>query len=479
MKISVWTKETDIPQRAELNENIETEVAVVGAGLAGILIAERLQSVGKKVVVLEACRIASGQTKNTTAKITAQHGCVYSDFVDTFGFEKTKIYAEENLRAVEWYRKYIIENSIQCDFETKKAYIYSLYDEEKIKKEVDACSRLGMPVSFTYKTDLPFKIAGAAEMDAQAQFNPLKFIKEVSKKLTIYENTPVIRVEGNILYCENAKVTAKHVVFACHFPFVNFPGLYFARMHQQRSYVLALKNAASFKGMYICVDSEGFSFRNYVDLLLLGGAQHRAGENIEGGQYDLLRQRAKQWFPESEETACWSAQDCVTLDGMPYIGRFTKSNPDWYVATGFGKWGMTNSYVSASVLTDLICKNENPAIDVFSPSRFSAKAAGSLANEVYHSAKGLIKQIVCIPQNKLKDIPIGGAGAVLLDGKKVGVYRESEDKYHCVKLRCPHLGCRLEWNPEEKSWDCPCHGSRFDYKGNLIDNPSQNNIKTV
>ena len=182
----------------------------------------------------------------------------------------------------------------------------------------------------------------------------------ISDGLTIYEHTPVQNVEGDLLTTPYGTVKAKHIVFACHFPFINIPGMYFARLHQERSYVLALDNAPQVEGMYICAEEGGWSFRNYGELLLMGGENHRAGENGQGGRYERLRQKAREWFPESREVAHWSAQDCITPDGVPYIGRYAASRPNWYVATGFQKWGMTTSMVSAMILRDMICGKESP-----------------------------------------------------------------------------------------------------------------------
>ncbi len=468
---SIWLKECEIAARPKLQEDIETEIAVIGAGLAGVLIAHRLQQAGKQVVVLEAERIAGGQTKNTTAKITAQHGFIYDYLLRKFGLRKATAYATANMRAIEWYKK--MAENIDCDFIEQDAYIYSLFNTSKLKAEAKACREVGLPAEFVNDIELPFNVAGAVRMKGQAQFQPLRFIKALVDELTIYENTRVKEVKDNTLFCDYARVEAEKIVFACHYPFVNFPGLYFTRMHQERSYVLALTNVPKFSGMYIRDEKGGYSFRYYKDLLLLGGGGHRTGDNKSGGKYELLKNTANRLFPECKEVARWSAQDCITADGIPYIGRFSKGKPDWYVATGFGKWGMTTASLAAEIITDLICGKENAATEVFTPTRISLNSAIGIAKEGMHSAKGLIKENLIIPRNALENLEIGQGGIVEFKGEKLGVYRKSETEYYCVDTRCPHLGCRLEWNPDEKSWDCPCHGSRYDYTGKLIDNPAQ------
>ena len=472
---SILTESCQLKECKPLSGDIEAEIAVIGAGIAGLLTASALQKAGRQVVVLEANRIASGQTRNTTAKITSQHGMIYRRLIDTLGRDRAKQYAMANEAAVEAYRRLTVSEHIRCSFEERNAYVYGS-DSEQLQAETEAAASLGLPASFVRDTTLPLSAAGAVCFARQAQFHPLQFLEHIARPLTVYENTPVLRVEEDRIQTPNAAVRAKQIVFACHYPFVNFPGLYFARMHQERSYVLALEHAAQVDGMWVGAASDAFSFRNYGKLLLLGGGGHRCGENSAGGKYELLRQKAKEWFPDSREIAHWSAQDCVSADGVPFIGRYAESRPNWYVATGFQKWGMTSAMVSAMLLRDLICGNENPYAEVFDPGRFDAAAVPGLAKEGVQAVKGLAKEIFQIPSSTAAAIPKGHGGIVFLHGKKIGVYKDEKGQLYPVQIRCPHLGCQLEWNPDERSWDCPCHGSRFDRFGNLISGPAQENL---
>ena len=474
---SIWTKTCAIPPREALRGDVETEIAVIGAGMAGILIAAALQKEGRRVVVLEANRIGSGQTRNTTAKITAQHALFARKLIETLGEDRAKRYAAVNLAAVRAYRDIIRSEGIDCDFEETNAFVYS-DDVKRLEQEAEAQARLGLPASFVRDPDVPGGAASAVRVERQAQFHPLKFLKAVSEPLTVYENTSVRRVEDHRLFTGGGKVRAERIVFACHYPFVNFPGLYFARMRQERSYVLALENAPCPDGMWIDAGDSGYSFRKYGDLLLLGGGAHRTGENRGSGRYEELRVRAAEWFPGSHEVARWSAQDCMTADGAPYIGAYAKNRPDWYVTTGFQKWGMTGAMVSAMLLRDAICGRENPYAEAFAPARFGAATARGVADESGHAIKGLTKQVFQIPAGQAARLPRGHGGIVFLHGKKVGVYKDEDGVVHAVDNRCPHLGCQLEWNPDEKSWDCPCHGSRFDFRGNLISGPAQKGLRS-
>ena len=474
---SIWSKSCEIPPREALSGDLKTEVAVIGAGMAGILIASKLQKAGRKVVVLEADRIGSGQTRNTTAKLTAQHGCFAKRLIDTLGEEKARLYVQANLAAVEDYRKLIALEGVDCDFEPQSAFLYG-DDEDFLEQEAAAQKALGLPAECLRTPNLPGSPRCAVRVDGQAQFHPLKLLKAVSEPLTIYENTPVRSVEDHVMETGNGRVQAEKIVFVCHFPFVNFPGLYFARMHQERSYVLALENAPCPDGMWIGAEDGSYSFRHYGKLLLLGGGGHRTGENSAGGRYNALRERAKEWFPGSREVAHWSAQDCIPVDGVPYIGRYGASQPDWYAATGFQKWGMSTSMVAANLLCDMICEQDNPYEEVFDPGRFDTTAVAGIAKESAQAVKGLTRRIFQIPETQAAELPCGHGGIVTVDGEKVGVFKDESGTLHTVDVRCPHLGCQLEWNPDEQSWDCPCHGSRFDMDGNLISGPAQTDLNT-
>ncbi len=474
---SIWSKTCPLAEREPLPGDLAADVAVIGAGLCGILIADALQGAGCQVVVLEANRIASGQTRNTTAKITAQHGLIYHKLITTLGERRAREYAQANESAVAEYRRIIDERGIDCDFEEQKSCVYGM-DRAQLEAEAESALKLGLNASYVEETPLPFSTAGAVCFEGQAQFHPLKFLSALTEPLTIYEHTTVLRVEGQQIVTNRGTVTAKHIVFACHYPFVNFPGMFFARMHQERSYVLALENAKQMEGMWIGSGEHVYSFRRAGDLLLLGGGGHRCGENSAGGKYDELRRRAKQWFPDSREAAHWSAQDCVTVDKVPYIGRYAASQPNWYVATGFRKWGMTHSMVSAMLLRDLICGSSSvPCPEVFDPGRFDTAAVAGMASMSGHAIKALGRRFFQVPSEKAAEIPIGHGGIVTLDGEKVGVYKDMDGTLHSVDIRCSHMGCQLEWNPDELSWDCPCHGSRYDKFGNLISGPAQEGLK--
>lgn len=476
---SIWKENIVFPERQQLRNDIRADVAVIGAGLAGLLTAYLLREKGILAVVIEGGTTAGGVTHNTTAKITSQHDLIYRKLISDFGQEKAGRYAQANQKAIKKFEDIITRDHIDCNFEHASAYAYTLEDPESIQNEVVAAQSLGIPADFTTDVKLPFIVKGAEVFPDQAQFHPLKFIRALSEGLDIYEHTWARSIEKNEIKTDQGKITADSIVVATHYPFINVPGYYFMKVHQERSYVLALENAMQVGGMYKGVDQDGYSFRNYGSILLLGGGGHRTGENKEGGKYGQLRQAAKNWFPQAAEKTFWSAQDCMTVDNVPYIGQYSIATPNMYVATGFKKWGMTGSMVSAMILSDMISGQKNEYADVFSPQRMDIGAsAKTFLHNTAEAVSGLASEIFEIPGEKLGGIKNGEGGIVEYEGHKAGVYKTQSGETHIVSTRCTHLGCQLEWNPDEKSWDCPCHGSRFDYRGDVLNNPAMKGIKT-
>lgn len=476
---SVWSKTEEFPAREPLPGDLTVKAAVIGAGMAGILTAYLLKKQGVNVIVLEAGQIAGGQTKNTTAKITSQHGMFYQKLIKNTGLQRARLYAEANESAIAAYENLINGENIECGFERLPSYLYTVFPGRKreLEQEAAAAASLGIRASFVQIPKLPFETAGAVCFENQAQFHPLKFLKALSEKVTIYEKTKVLRVKGHQLYTDRGTVTAEYIIFATHYPFPKIPGFYFARMHQERSYVLGLSGSKKLPSMFYSADDGGLSLRWDGDTLLLGGGAHRTGKARPGGEYQHLNLAAKTYYPGCEITAHWSAQDCMPHDEMPFIGTYSIFRPFWLVATGFKKWGMTSSMLAAMIIRDRICGFENPYEILFRPQRFCFRAsAKNLLTDLKISATGLVKGAFHLPF-KERQLRKGQAGIIRSGLHRVACYRDESGALHKISAKCPHLGCELTWNPAEKSWDCPCHGSRFDCDGNLIDNPSLKSAK--
>lgn len=475
---SIWTREVKFPEREQLKKDLKVDVAVIGAGMAGILTAMQLKEAGLKVVILEGYKTAGGQTRNTTAKITSQHGLIYDKLIKDFGTEKALLYARANEEAIEDYAKIIKNNNVECHFERYPAYLYSTESDEEIQKELKAALKCSIEADFTTKTTLPFQVKEAIKFKNQAQFNPLEFLKEISAPIEIYEHTLVKGIEDNIAVADFGKVEAEHIVVTSHYPFINMPGYYFLRTHQDRSYAIALANAEKMDGMYRDANKKGLSFRNYENLLIFSGEGHRTGENKEGDKYETLRRLGREYYKEATETAFWSAQDCMTLDGLPYIGLYSDVTPHLYVATGFNKWGMTTSMAASKIIKDMIMGNKNPYEEVFAPKRFNVNASMvSLLKETKQVTSGIFLKKLKPATESIEAIPQNEGGIVDVEGEKVGVYKDKDNEVYMVSIKCTHLGCVLEWNQDELTWDCPCHGSRYDYKGVVLDNPAMEDLE--
>ena len=425
---SVWQDGDFCPEYPKVTGDLETEVLVIGGGMAGVLCALRLQEAGKQVVLAEANRIGSGITARTTAVLTAQHDYLYQDMAKDFGEVAAKAYLQANLDAVAAFRK--LSEKIPCDFEDMPSIQFTSREPQRLQKEVQTVNRLGFPAKFQTSVSLPVAVSGAVVYPAMAQFHPLKFLAGAVKGLRIFENSRALQLEGTTARFTGGSIQAKQVIIATHFPFINRKGLYFMKLYQSRSYVLALENAPDPGATMAELEGQGIYFRRWGDLLLVGGGDHRTGK--KGGGFAYLRDYAQCHFPRAREVCAWANQDCMSLDGLPYVGAYSPNMPDVYVATGFNAWGMTNSMVAAGVLTDMICGKENALSQILRPDR-----------SVMH------KQLLLNLGTTLTDFVIPTA------------------------KRCPHMGCTLRWNPQEHSWDCPCHGSRFAENGKLLDTPAQ------
>lgn len=429
---SIWLKNLDRNEFPTLKEDIKTDVLIIGGGITGILLAYFLHNRGVDYILVEKERIFSGVTGNTTAKITAQHGLIYQKLVKDFGTDAARGYYEANNKALEQYKS--LCRDIDCDFEIKDNFVYSFDDASKLHKELEAAAKIGINASFAANLPLTIKTQGAVCFKKQAQFNPLKFLNAISKNLNIYEHTKVLEMVGNTAKTPYAKIKADRVAVCTHFPFINKHGLYFLKMYQHRSYVLALDNAQKIDGMYVDEDNKGLSFRNYGDLLLLGGGGHRTGK--KGGGYSELRRFAKENYKNAKEVAHFATQDCETLDSVAYIGRYSNMSDNLFTATGFNKWGMTTSMVAAELLSDMLTDTPNEYAEIFNPSRSILKP--QLIVNAFETTVNLLT-----PTTK----------------------------------RCAHLGCALKWNREEHTYDCACHGSRFSESGKLLNGPATDDLK--
>ncbi|OEH84155.1 (2Fe-2S)-binding protein [Desulfuribacillus stibiiarsenatis] len=488
-----WCKDMDIPNFSVLVEDHETDVVIVGGGITGITTAYLLAKEGVKVTLLEADRLLNGTTGHTTAKLTAQHDLIYDEYMNHFGRTKARLYYEANKDAIQFVKDIINEQKIDCDFSEQDAYLYATTDQyaENIEKEWKAYQQLHIQGELVKEIPFAINVKNALIMKGQAQFHPLKYLSHFVRQLAndnnvrIFEGTTAedILNLGNKLQVvsrDGKKVTANKVLCCSHFPFYEGTGLYFSRMYADRSYVLAVKAKKDFPGgMYLSVDQPSRSLRstpwNGENLVLVGGESHKTGQGKNTLEhYQALETFADEVLGIEKILYRWSAQDLITIDKLPYIGAITEDQPNILTATGYRKWGMTNSTVAALMLRDLVLDKNNPYHELYSPSRFYADPSlKHFFKENLDVAKHFIKGKLEFPNTEINDLKNDEGAVIRMNGQRKGVYKDKEGQLHIVDTTCPHLGCEVNWNQGDRTWDCPCHGSRFAYTGEVIEGPSE------
>lgn len=492
--ISYWidsTPETNFPS---LNQDVSVDVAIVGAGIAGLTAATLLKRAGKTVAVIEAKSIVIGTSGHTTAKVTSLHQLIYADLIKNIGEEKARIYGESNQAAVEQVAKFIEEENIDCDFKRKSTYTFAVDQKHlrDIESEVNAAIKLGLPASFVGETTLPFPIQGAVKFDNQVQFHVRKYLLHLAQTIAgngsyIFENTRVETVKEEDtcqVITEKGTVRAKDVIVATHLPILD-EGLFFAKTYPKRSYIIAapIAPAQAPDGMFIGVGEDYHSIRTtpYGDelLLLIGGGGHKVGENINTiERYKELENYGRSTFGIDQFKYRWSTQDLVSFDKLPYIGKLTPLHKHTYVATGFSLWGMSNGTLSGMILSDIILGKENPWAQLYDATRatpFVTPQSLKQNTEVgLHWVGDRLKGETMSPS----ELAVGEGKILNLDGEKVAAYKDEKGETHVVSAVCTHLGCIVNWNNAEKSWDCPCHGARYSCDGEVLEGPAVKGLKT-
>ena len=472
-----------------LDGDIGADVLVVGAGITGLVTALLLQREGLDVAVIDQHRVGAGVTGHTTAKLSSLHQLVYAEFAERFGQEGARVYAAANEAGLERIAGLVAELGIDCDFRRRPNYTYAATaaDVHAVQAEVNAARSAGLDASFVSDVPLPFPTAGAIRLDGQAEFHPHRFLVGLAAALErggvrIFEQTRALGLhEGSPCRVETTggTVTAGHVVIAGHFPFPD-RGLFFARVHAERSYCVAAPLAGDAPdGMFISASSPTRSLRFHPiggrELVIVGGEGHKVGQ---GGptspRYATLEAFMREHFDVGEVAYRWSAQDNYSADGAPLVGRLTPRSRHTWVATGFRKWGLAMGAAAAEMITDAVAGRNNPWQGFFEATRFTPRAsAKSLmtenANVGFHF---LADRITRRSGDSADDLAPGEGKVVSRHGRQMALSRDEDGVVHAVSARCTHLGCIVAWNDAERSWDCPCHASRFAPDGSVLQGPA-------
>lgn len=490
--VSLWIETTDQTNYPALRGKHDVDVAVIGGGIAGLMAALLPKQAGRRVAVVEAARIASSVTGYTTAKVTSQHGAIYGKLCENHGNDKAWLYGESNQLALKLIRRIVTEHEIVCDWRTLPAYVYTEREDsvDRLRKEAKTAAALGLPATFVTKLDLPFPILGAVRFADQAQFHPRKFLLAVAQLIDgdgshIFEQTTVTEVDDGTpatVRAPSGSLKAANVIVATHVPF-QMRGAYLAKAFPHRGYVVAapITAAKAPKGVYISLEKPTRSIRTTPvergQVLIVGGGGHKTGEeHFTEERYELLERWATERFGVSDVRWRWSTQDYTSVDGVPFIGKLDAASKHVYVATAFGSWGMTNGAVAAMVLRDLITSGESMWHELYDSTRTLPLLHGikTAVTENVKAVTHLAKTHLGLEREAkdLAELEPGEAAVAEIDGEKIAAYRDPQAHVHAVSAVCTHLGCAVEWNPAETTWDCPCHGSRFTFEGDVIQGPA-------
>jgi glycine/D-amino acid oxidase-like deaminating enzyme/nitrite reductase/ring-hydroxylating ferredoxin subunit len=495
---SYWIETTPETSYPSLQEDISVDVAIIGGGITGITAGTLLKREGKTVALLDSKRIVHGATGYTTGKVTAGHGAVYADLQDNFGAEGARIYAESNNAAVDRVAKFVEEDGIDCDFERKANYVYAGSNQEvaALKAEVEAERRAGLPVSLVDETPLPYWIAAAIRLENQAQFHPRKYLLALAATIPgdgshVFEETIATDVKNGepcVVETDRGVVRARDVILATHLPFED-SGLFFAKAHPHRSYAVAapLDEAKAPDGMFINSGIPTRSVRTIRDgerlLIQVGGQGHKPGEEEDTpARYEALEEFLKENWPDAGASEYrWSTQDYMSVDRVPYIGRLRRTSKHVYAATGYSKWGMTSGTLAGLLLTDRILERENPWADLYDAKRIKPKASFKrfLSGNASVGRHFVADRLKRAEPTEPESLAHGEGGILRVRGRKRAAYRDDAGTLHILSPVCTHRYCHVAWNPAERSWDCPCHGSRYSGEGDVIQGPAVKPLKRL
>jgi glycine/D-amino acid oxidase-like deaminating enzyme/nitrite reductase/ring-hydroxylating ferredoxin subunit len=491
---SYWVASQPGSEFPTQSDDVAVDVAVVGAGIVGVVLAWLLKQEGLTVALLDARRPLQGTTGHTTAKLTSSHSVIYTHLVKSFGVDGARIYGEANEAGIDWVAQRVSEGGIDCGFERRPNYVYTEQPEkvEDLREEAKAATRAGLPASFETEIDLPFPVLGAVRFENQAQFHPRAFLLSLLGAIPgdgsqVFAHTPATGLDEDDpcrITTPHGTVTADAAVIATHMPVFD-RALFFAKAHPYNSYVVAgsLNDAASPGGMYISSGGSTRSIRTIPTtasrLLLLSGAGHHVGsESDTSSRYRELVDFGRRWWGVTEYPYRWSTHDYVSIDKVPFIGRLRRTSNNVYVATGFGKWGMAAGVAAALLIQDHILGRPNPWAGFFDAQRVNVAQAKDFVFE--NSKVGAHFFLGRLPKTPSLDDIRPDSGAVVTSGfQQVAAYRDEDGTLHRCSAVCTHLKCIVNWNDGDKTWDCPCHGSRYDRYGKVIHGPANRDLRRI
>jgi glycine/D-amino acid oxidase-like deaminating enzyme/nitrite reductase/ring-hydroxylating ferredoxin subunit len=481
---SYWNATASPLTFPKLSEALDVDVAIVGGGIVGITTARMLKDKGLTVAVVEARKVGRQVTGKSTAKVTTQHSLRYKTLISKFGEERTQLYAEAQEVAIREIERLIREYQINCDFETKAAFVYTCKEDlvSELEKELQVAKNLGLPASLVEEIGLPFQVRAALRFDGQAQFHPTKYVTSLADTVPgegchVFEDSRVVNWEPTRIETDLGSINARHVVMATHLP-LGQVGFYYAEVHPHAEPVIAAPIGRTADGMYLSVEQPVHSFRTHTRGDKVVGIA--TGPSFKPGDTDKEResfQEIERWLTETFDagpiTYRWVNEDYGSMDSMPFVGWSSSGDDHYLVATGFGAWGISNGTAAGIILADLAAGAENTWVKAFDATRIKPIAGGQkFLTENLGVASHLIGGYLSRYPKSFDALAPGEASILKIDGKNLAVFRDEEGKIHAVSAVCSHMGCLVGWNENDRTWDCPCHGSRFELDGNVLHGPA-------
>lgn len=479
-----WNATAESPGFPALSGDVSVDVAIVGGGIVGVTTARLLKDRGLTVAIVEARRVGRQVTGKSTAKMSSQHGAShYQDLEKNFGEDRARLYAEAQEAGIRLISELAARHGIEADIEPMPAFVYTRDESwvDKLEKEVEVAKKLGLPASLTRDTGLPFEVLQAMRWDGQAQFHPVKYVAGLAATIPgdgchVFEGSRAVDYEPTRVVTDRGTVSARHVVMATHLPLGQI-GLYYATNYPHAEPVIAAPVRKVPPGMYKNAEQPGHSIRTHRR----GGQVYAvaAGSHFKPGHPDKERESLadiERWLAEHFDSGPveyrWINEDYSPMDGAPFIGWSSKSD-GYLVATGFDAWGISNGTVAARIIADLATGKENRWLDLFDATRVKPVAgAPDFVKENASVAAHLIGGYLGSKAKSYEELKPGEAAILKVDGDNVAAFRDEQGRLHAVSAVCTHMGCLVGWNDTDRTWDCPCHGSRFALDGSVLEGPA-------
>lgn len=480
--ISYWQKTATPKQHPSIPQNMDVDIAIIGGGMTGVMCAYYLRHSGKKIAVFEQRQIGCQTTGHTTGKISFLHGTIYQFLIRYYNTEIARMYMESNIQAMHDIENIIKDENISCDYQKNTSFIYAKnkHNIKTIEKEIEALRSLGVNALVDQHRDK--SILKSLAVEEQAIFHPLKYLYRIvdicqRSNILFYENSNAygFDIQNDItkFKCNDFTVTSKQTIFATRYPQINYPELYFLKLSQSREHLI-YNEVSKVENSYLSIDKPNQTYRPAGEGTIYGGYGHDVGKRTDT---ITIHENNKKIFGDVESIS-WAAQDTSTNRGIPYIGYFSPKYRHCYLSCGYDKWGMTLSHVGARLLSDMILHNDNPYELLYSPEYGNTTTSlASFGNIIKSSFTGMIVNRIAAPLHI--DLRKGEGKVVRLGGKLYAIYKDDNEKLHFCKPYCRHLKCVVSFNHLEKTWDCRCHGSRYDSVGNLIEGPAEFSLKKV